>query len=98
MSTRWRTERVEALPPGWLNVYEKDNGGWFAADCPALLHQEEYITTDADDMVHTNRLRPTRVVFADFDGGELLPACVESNYIGTVAPGDHPDSLAEKRR
>lgn len=36
----WRTISVSPLPPGWVTVWENEDGTFWTEPCPALLLQE----------------------------------------------------------
>lgn len=86
----WETVAVTALPPGWFNVY-KDEGKQLITPCPALLLQEaRAVSDDPTGSVKTVHEPPyeTRVVFADFESGELYPANDLGNYQTTTGPSE----------
>ncbi len=107
----WRTIAVTALPPGWINVYDYDDGTLGTEACPAILLQETRVASESWDATDANgRLyRATRehrheepfdtqAVFAAVDEtGVLDGADRVANYLGTAAPGQDPESLRPKR-
>lgn len=80
----WTTVAVTPLPPGWTNLYRLDNGDTMQCPTPAVLLQELRETTRHGRTVHHKPPHDTRAVFADIDGGELVPASDADNYAGTV--------------
>lgn len=98
MSDYWQTIQAQALPHGYKNVYQ-DEDGYIIEPCPALLVQElrETLRVDRQDIKHEPPY-DTRVVYAD--GGDpalgLEPASEASNYVKTLLPGEefNPDAPA----
>ena len=94
----WQTVQVTALPLGWRNVYQADDGSTWEAPCPALLLQEHRRTRFKDQA--TGRAgedrveRPpynTRVVFSDADTWLGLEAASDAtNYLDTYFSADEP--------
>jgi hypothetical protein len=93
---RWVTVQVVPLPAGWHNVYAapEQHIEQHTEPCPALLLQELRATM-RDAHTHgargqwTSEREPfdTRVVFATFLVGGLVPVQVVDGYLGTVGPG-----------
>jgi hypothetical protein len=95
----WETIAVTALPPGWRNVFDFDDGTMIESPCPAVLLQELRSTSRCEDVpqpdgtlsVQSDRQRheppyEMRVVFATFDAGVLHPVDELDNYLDTLAP------------
>jgi hypothetical protein len=84
----WRTIAVTALPTGWRNVY-RDDDELMQTPCPAMLLQE-YVAdtgpTPTSPDVPCKQPYQTRVVFADYDGVNIMPANDASNYVETLPP------------
>ena len=96
------TIRFDALPPGWMNVFQGD-GELMLEPCPGVLTQEirviDYCTDiprgDGKYRLSTRTQKQTPpyesvAVFADMGDGELCPARDMSNYIETIPPGATP--------
>lgn len=91
----WETIGVEALGPGWVNVYELDMSTNFALEpCPAILLEQCTVTVHCwDELVdgHIVRMsrreehpRILRAVFASEDCGEITPAPDMGGYVTTT--------------
>lgn len=99
MTTRHETiqfwDTTGACPVNdFVNVYRRDDGTTETSGCPALLVQENRVTSHCT-YDETGRLLSsrdeqkklpyeTRVVAAEFDMGQLEPACDAGNYLGTM--------------
>ena len=80
--------RFTALPPIWVNVYNRDGTNeYYFEYCPGVLRQLDF--GDDDD----HGLEPAEVVLwaTAGDNGDLWPARVAANYVGTFGPGERPD-------
>lgn len=106
----WVTIGVAPLPPGWVNVYESDNGGHWVYETPALLLQEstralqgwdEPGPVGGPEVVRRSREiatdRETRVVYADSDGGCLEPANDAGNYLFSCTRAEYETRQADGR-
>jgi hypothetical protein len=96
----WTDIAFTALPPGWVNVFEKDDGTHYTEPCPGVLVQEsvtaEKIWDEEDDDGHatlrtqsyeTEREVRTVFVCAGYNGESYLrPVDDEPGYIVTTTP------------
>lgn len=85
---KWETAAVTALPPGWVNVYQDDDGTEYTEPSPALLLQENRVTSRRTGEhwrdEHHQPPYSTRVVAASQDPGYgWEPANDLSNYLRT---------------
>ena len=71
----WMTVQVDLLPPGWVNLYEDQNGRERTEPCPAFLLQERRGTI-GDDVQRYDPPYDTRVVAAVVTTAVLEPANV----------------------
>lgn len=88
----WETVSFEALPKGWVNVFDCEERVECVA-CPGVLIQElrrtRHLTSEPGSGRQVEEHSPpfeSRAVFADMDSGELFPANETSNYMETIAP------------
>lgn len=84
----WETLDAVPLPPGWVNVFDGDDGRSWSL-CPALLKQElrETARCYSDGTVRTHRHEPPleiRIVPGDVADGRLEDATEAANYVATV--------------
>lgn len=86
----YETVAVTALPPGWRNVYRREDGTLDDSDpCPAILLQERRVE-------HQQSTAPpytTIAVAACMGEGWLSPACEEPGFVATIGPGQTLDGL-----
>lgn len=92
------TVAVTPLAAGWRNVFDEGRDGSVELPCPAVLLQEcratvRYVDAHVDGHVETTpRLSrcqtpyQTRVVFADWADGHLVPALEKPSYRDTLPP------------
>ena len=102
-STDWITVGVTPLPPGWINVYRDDDGGYLTEPAPALLLEEattctHYWREDGMPVKRTEEIeRQTRVVFATAgeNTGELVVAGDARNYAYSTTEAEHALRMLE---